>query len=369
MSDASSCNILVIGKTGVGKSSLLRYVFGAKCKTGTGKPVTGYGIYPYEVTVDQKKAVVSDSWGIEAGSTKEWKNLLDRALADHGIGKPPKDWFHAILYCIDASGSRIQKFDTDLIGMLLESGFHLTVVLTKADLVTDSGERQKMKTELLKAGLQSEQIVFFSSGGETRFGKTDPFGAGELKKLMFSGWQETIIRLLPKRCKKLLFDEIQDFSYRSKHLIDALDIAFANNQENMDLIRSEVKSFQRTVNQYILPTIVNRELSACVDISYTMVDMDGRTGTSASNVVGLHLPPTASLLLKASLLLRALGDAVKTESLLSPDTLWEWSSTVRSRMKEYIDFISEEMKKQYSPVEDRIREKLRDIFEEPRSEG
>ena len=47
------CNILILGKTGVGKSSLLNYICGKQlAEAGAGKPKTGKGIYEYSATIN-----------------------------------------------------------------------------------------------------------------------------------------------------------------------------------------------------------------------------------------------------------------------------------------------------------------------------
>ena len=358
MSDAS-CNILVIGKSGVGKSSLINRIFNTQCKTGTGKPVTGHGVYSYDVTVDSMKAVVFDSWGIEPGSTEEWKKLLDQALLEHGGSRPPKDWFHAVVYCIDASGKRIQSFDTDIIGMLLKSGFHLSIVLTKSDLAT-AEEREKMKADLVKSGFDSARIIFFSSGGETRFEKTLPFGISELKEQMFGGWQKTIVQLLPKRCCRLLLDEITDFGYRSKHLIDALDFAFWDNKANEDLIRHEVDFFQRALAQYIAPAIINRELAACFRISYVMIEADKNQSapfSAASTALSFEIIKMLTIFSPG---------VVVVGKVFSPFSFLDPSSTVRTSLKAYIDLVSRKMKEQCSSLESDIRDKLQSLIAENR---
>ena len=46
--DKIKTNILIAGKSGVGKSSLLNYIFGEEVSpTGAGKPVTAEGLHEY----------------------------------------------------------------------------------------------------------------------------------------------------------------------------------------------------------------------------------------------------------------------------------------------------------------------------------
>ena len=69
-SDDFICNVLIIGETGAGKSTLLNYLCDKKiADTGTGKPVTGEGIYEYNVNINNQEVRLFDSWGIEAGKT------------------------------------------------------------------------------------------------------------------------------------------------------------------------------------------------------------------------------------------------------------------------------------------------------------
>ena len=63
--DKLKTNVLVIGRTGVGKSSLLNYLFGRELQeTGTGRPVTKMGLFPFEYEYDDKLSIhIYDTWG------------------------------------------------------------------------------------------------------------------------------------------------------------------------------------------------------------------------------------------------------------------------------------------------------------------
>ena len=73
-------NLLILSKTGVGKSSLVNALVGKEvAKVGSVKPQTPYGIFKYEAEIDGKKVNVYDSWGIErddkSAKEKNGKNL------------------------------------------------------------------------------------------------------------------------------------------------------------------------------------------------------------------------------------------------------------------------------------------------------
>ena len=124
------CNFLILGKTGTGKSSLLNYLIGEKYfSTGTGKPVTGQGLFKFSKVIDNLKATVYDSWGLEAGATERWFEILNQEKQKHE--------FHAIIYCIGVGDHRLEPIDIDIINSFLDEKYHVVVVLTKADLVAD----------------------------------------------------------------------------------------------------------------------------------------------------------------------------------------------------------------------------------------
>ena len=64
-------NILVLGKTGVGKTSLLNYLYGFDLPTGAGLPKTGKGLHENVITRNGITYHIFDTWGIEADSLPE----------------------------------------------------------------------------------------------------------------------------------------------------------------------------------------------------------------------------------------------------------------------------------------------------------
>ena len=108
-------NIAIIGQTGVGKSSLINYLFGSEvAKSGIGRPVTTNGFHEINHKIKDMSVKIYDSWGLEVGKEEQWLKELNTELKKRGIDKPASDWFHSIFYCIAASGGRIQDADSKL---------------------------------------------------------------------------------------------------------------------------------------------------------------------------------------------------------------------------------------------------------------
>lgn len=67
-------NILLMGATGVGKSSLINGLFGQEiAKAGTGKPVTQH-LEKYVYVDEEKGLILWDTKGIEAGDYQNTKH-------------------------------------------------------------------------------------------------------------------------------------------------------------------------------------------------------------------------------------------------------------------------------------------------------
>lgn len=203
-------NIAVIGKTGVGKSSLINYLFGKDnvAKTGVGKPVTAQGFHKIDFEINSIPATLFDSWGLEVGKAEQWLNELNKELKGRDIDKPASEWFHTVLYCIASSSARIEEFETRIINKLIQAKYNVVIVLTKSDLADEDD------IAVLKESIQkdlSEKVVFCqvcSEEKKLKLGKTEKFGAKELYILINNGFWESITLRMPDRCINILINII-----------------------------------------------------------------------------------------------------------------------------------------------------------------
>ncbi|GAB7140784.1 GTP-binding protein [Deferribacterales bacterium RsTz2092] len=129
-------NVLICGQTGVGKSSVVNYIFNETvAEAGTGKPCTkDITLYPSD-TVN-----IYDSEGYELGSDKQthYEQLIfDDFLLKHKDVRA-EDAVHLVWYAISAAGKRITPLDIELINRIKGEGFHVCVLLTKVDELDES---------------------------------------------------------------------------------------------------------------------------------------------------------------------------------------------------------------------------------------
>jgi predicted GTPase/uncharacterized protein (DUF697 family) len=131
--EIKSPNIAVIGRTGVGKSTLINAVFGVEvAKVGAGLPVSkGFVRYPRDP--DEKSPVVLyDSAGYESNKEAEFvESTLSflETLRRKGI----EEQIHLVWYVVNASSARFEYFDRDIINKLSDQQVPVIIVLSQCD--------------------------------------------------------------------------------------------------------------------------------------------------------------------------------------------------------------------------------------------
>jgi len=129
-------NVIIVGKTGVGKSTLINSVFRENlAETGIGKPITN------EITAISKTdfpLTIYDTPGFDLGAhkqedlLKEITALIQQGVSTHDINK----MIHCMWYCINTSSSRVEQEELDWISNFAKenkiTGVPIIVILTQA---------------------------------------------------------------------------------------------------------------------------------------------------------------------------------------------------------------------------------------------
>lgn len=127
---AGRVNILVAGKTGVGKSTLINAVFrGELAKTGAGRPVTQT---TQEFSRPGHPLTIIDTRGLEVGDYARSRQQLADLIRERSAADDQDRHLHAAWLCIQDSGHRVEDAEIELSALLADAGIPVIVVLTKA---------------------------------------------------------------------------------------------------------------------------------------------------------------------------------------------------------------------------------------------
>jgi len=188
----ANCNLLMLGKSGIGKSSLLNYMLGEPvAAVGIGRPVTGGGdkgpsLHRYQpLRTSAIDITIYDSWGMEADKADQWKSIIEAEISKRADTSKVSSWFHAAIYCVSVERARIEDFEFDeIIKPLIKSGVNVLFALTKADMDRIEGEESicVQLEKLIKQQCPKNVGIYkiCSEVKQKRSGKVEPFGKEDL---------------------------------------------------------------------------------------------------------------------------------------------------------------------------------------------
>lgn len=206
------CNILLLGQTGVGKSSLLNYIAGKElAEAGISSHLGGItrGINKYTVEINGQMCEVSDSEGLELAHSEYWQKLLNKELFNDTAKTAVSEWYHIVIFCIGANGGRVQDFELEILDRIVDSGYGTIIAFTKADLASEE-ELQSIITVIQDHFIFSSSIQYIPiCSKKTRNNKLE--GREELCNAIIDSWGESISNRLPSYLFDWAFDSLSQW--------------------------------------------------------------------------------------------------------------------------------------------------------------
>jgi small GTP-binding protein len=140
-------NVLIVGKTGVGKSTLVNALFqGNLARTGQGRPVTQN---TREITKSGIPVTIFDTRGLELGRYEETADALSDLILERNSDPDPFRHIHVAWLCISEDSRRVEQADERLLNMIARQQIPVIVVITKARM--DQGFRAVVQTLMPRA--------------------------------------------------------------------------------------------------------------------------------------------------------------------------------------------------------------------------
>jgi uncharacterized protein (DUF697 family) len=139
-------NVMIAGRTGVGKSTLINSVFqGQFANTGQGRPVTQE---TREITKEGIPLTIFDTRGLEMGEFASTLTSLRTFMADRRREADPRRHVHVAWVCVAEDLRRVEEAETALVDMLADF-VPVVGVITKAR--SDGGFRADVQRLLPRA--------------------------------------------------------------------------------------------------------------------------------------------------------------------------------------------------------------------------
>ena len=219
-------SIAVIGRTGAGKSSLIKAIFGLnddEIKVDVGLPVTKcYRKYPNPYNPDIP-IILYDSAGYEANKTDDFLEDTLKFLREKSLSNTQSvdDSIHLVWYLINAGLGRIEDFDLKVIETALSLKIPVIIVLSQCDIA-----KPKNLSELKKK--LSNSFAKIERRANTQL-KIMEVSADPIPGKIFSGLKElteTSIKAIPESYSQA-FIRVQTVNVKIKRRVAYSIVAIA----------------------------------------------------------------------------------------------------------------------------------------------
>lgn len=373
-------NIMLLGRTGVGKSSFINYLIGREVsKVGTGMPVTqGFDTYE-EDNVNGLSIRIFDSKGLEVMDYSTIKSQIIDFLKCKCGSNNVGEWIHSIFYCINVEARRLEPEEVSFIKNVRgEISQTVHIILTHCK-ETEAGKKisSDMK-QYIQSQLQDERIHVYcvnSTVTKTRIGTFDTFGRkGVLDEIFKLLWSDISWKVAGDYAKELRgaivlilnrFLEALSKAVKPVNTFSVLGDLIHNSENTLELMQRELDEAQVENEVERITMELNEKYQEKIR---PLIDFCNRYGDSMGQEIELYEPFEFAdidfdefdmdLILQSS----KLGKFMEELEEMDSDNIWEGIQmlgkgvgmlfSINTRIKELIVALGQEMFRRVPSVEE-----------------
>lgn len=258
-------NIVTLGRSGVGKSSLLNYLLGKNCfRAGVGRPVTGAGFFEEKSIIADIPVTIIDSYGIESGANfKTWKNLFEKKLQEHDSSHSIHEWLHIVIYCISAEDARVEPIDEEIIRKMTSCHQKMIIAITHADRC-EAEECKKLRDVVCEKcpNVKSEDFIEIDSVRKQQLWGND------FREMIIEQYLTNVFATLPEHCIRTALQCIDDFCRDlSKQIQERKYSIWDNDSSHAHWLEDKCHNFFNSYKEKYFPGIIHNATLQSVDIA------------------------------------------------------------------------------------------------------